>query len=281
MTGATHRPDRPDPLDDDLGWMLGIVFRGYVRAAEHALTDFPGGPRGYQLLTAAINGPARNQGAIAEEIGIDRTVLTYLIDDLERPGFVARRADPADRRNRLIEVTDAGRASLGAAAIGAAAGRVAPAGGAHADRVGDAAVTAAEGRLLGPGGGPAARPLRGGDPGARRAGGTRCPPDRCCGGARRAEPPPPEPAAAAPTDPRIRPRAGPAPPDVVRRAVPGGPAMSLRRPVSARARTPGSSRTTGRPTGSPARRRAARPRPCWCHAPARRCRPRHCAGCAG
>ncbi|MBM7494637.1 MarR family winged helix-turn-helix transcriptional regulator [Micromonospora luteifusca] len=111
MTDATRRPDRPDPLDDDLGWMLGIVFRGYVRAAEHALTDFPGGPRGYQVLTAAINGPARNQGAIAEELGIDRTVLTYLIDDLERPGFVARRADPADRRNRLVDVTDVGRAS--------------------------------------------------------------------------------------------------------------------------------------------------------------------------
>ncbi|MEO3770431.1 MarR family winged helix-turn-helix transcriptional regulator [Micromonospora sp. B9E7] len=111
MTGATHRPDRPDPLDDDLGWMLGIVFRGYVRAADHALTDFPGGPRGYQVLTAAINGPARNQGAIAEELGLDRTVLTYLIDDLEGPGFVARRADPADRRNRLIDATGAGRAA--------------------------------------------------------------------------------------------------------------------------------------------------------------------------
>ncbi|WP_238433467.1 MarR family winged helix-turn-helix transcriptional regulator [Micromonospora tarensis] len=92
MTHATDRPDRPDPLDDDLGWMLGIVFRGYVRAAEHVLTDIPGGPRGYHLLTAAISGPARNQGALAEELGIDRTVLTYLIDDLERPGFVARRA---------------------------------------------------------------------------------------------------------------------------------------------------------------------------------------------
>ncbi|MEU4337067.1 MarR family winged helix-turn-helix transcriptional regulator [Micromonospora lupini] len=109
MTGASDRPDRPDPLDDDLGWMLGIVFRGYVRAAEHTLTDFPGGPRGYQVLTAAATGPARNQGAIAEELGIDRTVLTYLIDDLERPGFVARRADPADRRSRLVDVTDAGR----------------------------------------------------------------------------------------------------------------------------------------------------------------------------
>ncbi|MEV4826582.1 MarR family winged helix-turn-helix transcriptional regulator [Micromonospora sp. NPDC049274] len=111
MTAVTDRPDRPDPLDDVLGWMLGIVFRGYVRAAEHALTDFPGGPRGYQVLTAAATGPARNQGAIAEELGIDRTVLTYLIDDLERPGFVARRADPTDRRSRLVDVTDAGRAA--------------------------------------------------------------------------------------------------------------------------------------------------------------------------
>ncbi|MGC4771748.1 MarR family winged helix-turn-helix transcriptional regulator [Micromonospora sp. DT44] len=111
MTGATDRPERPDPLDDDLGWMLGIAFRGYVRAAEHALTDFPGGPRGFQVLTASVNGPGRNQGAIAEELGIDRTVLTYLIDDLERPGFVARRADPSDRRSRIVDVTDAGRAA--------------------------------------------------------------------------------------------------------------------------------------------------------------------------
>ncbi|WLS43645.1 MarR family winged helix-turn-helix transcriptional regulator [Micromonospora profundi] len=111
MTGASDVRDRPDPLDDDLGWMLGIAFRGYVRAAEHALADFPGGPRGYQVLTAAINRPGRNQGAIAEELGIDRTVLTYLIDDLEEPGYVARRADPADRRSRLVDVTDAGRAA--------------------------------------------------------------------------------------------------------------------------------------------------------------------------
>ncbi|MDG4809671.1 MarR family winged helix-turn-helix transcriptional regulator [Micromonospora sp. WMMD1120] len=111
MTHAPDQPDRPDPRDDDLGWMLGVVFRGYVRAAEHVLTDFPGGPRGYHLLTAASSGPPRNQGALAEELGIDRTVLTYLIDDLEGPGFVVRRADPADRRNRLVDVTAAGRAA--------------------------------------------------------------------------------------------------------------------------------------------------------------------------
>ncbi|PZG22431.1 MarR family transcriptional regulator [Micromonospora craterilacus] len=109
MTGADGNDSRPDPLNDDLGWMLGVVFRAYIRAAEHAVGDLPGGPRGYHVLTAADREPARNQGAIAEELGIDRTVLTYLIDDLERAGLVLRRPDPADRRSRLVTLTDDGR----------------------------------------------------------------------------------------------------------------------------------------------------------------------------
>ncbi|PZG02032.1 MarR family winged helix-turn-helix transcriptional regulator [Micromonospora deserti] len=111
MTGATAAHPRPDPLDDDLGWMLGVVFRAYVKAADQALEGIPGGPRGYQVLTASVREPARNQGAVAEDLGIDRTVLTYLIDDLERRGLVQRRADPADRRSRLVCATDAGRAA--------------------------------------------------------------------------------------------------------------------------------------------------------------------------
>jgi len=98
-------------LEGDLGWMLGVVFRAYIKASDHALRDLPGGPRGYQVLTAAVGEPPRNQGAIAEELGIDRTVLTYLIDDLEKLGLVARHPDPADRRSRLVVATDVGQAT--------------------------------------------------------------------------------------------------------------------------------------------------------------------------
>lgn len=97
-------------LDSDLGWMLGVAFQAYVRAADHTVTDLPGGPRGYQLLTAAVHGQARSQAAIAQRLGIDRTVLTYLIDDLEKLGLVVRRPDAADRRSRVVEATDEGRA---------------------------------------------------------------------------------------------------------------------------------------------------------------------------
>jgi DNA-binding MarR family transcriptional regulator len=97
------------PLEGDLGWMLGVVFRAYAKAADHALGDLPGGPRGYQVLSAAVGEPPRNQGAIGADLGIDRTILTYLIDDLERAELVARRPDPADRRSRLVVATTKGR----------------------------------------------------------------------------------------------------------------------------------------------------------------------------
>jgi DNA-binding MarR family transcriptional regulator len=107
---VTRQGDAPH-LDTDLGWMLGVLFRAYVKASEQALHDLPGGARGYQVLTAAVSDPPRNQGAIAEQTGVDRTVLTYLIDDLERLGLVVRRPDPADRRSRLVVATEDGRAT--------------------------------------------------------------------------------------------------------------------------------------------------------------------------
>ncbi len=99
-------------LEEDLGWMLGVTFRSYVKAADTVLRDLPGGPRGYQVMAAALRDAGGNQGAIAEELGIDRTVLTYLIDDLERLGLVVRRPDPADRRSRILVATDQGRSVL-------------------------------------------------------------------------------------------------------------------------------------------------------------------------
>lgn len=104
--------DDRQPLDGDLGWMLGTALRTYLRATEAALTELPGGARGYQVLAAAGHGDARNQGALSGRLGIDRTVLTYLIDDLEAAGLVARRPDPADRRSRLIDATPEGLAVL-------------------------------------------------------------------------------------------------------------------------------------------------------------------------
>ena len=89
-----------DGLADDLGWGLGTVFRAYVSAAHGAVAGLPGGPRGYQVLSAAAKGAVGSQLALAQHLGIDRTVMTYLLDDLEAANLIERRPDPADRRAR-------------------------------------------------------------------------------------------------------------------------------------------------------------------------------------
>jgi MarR family transcriptional regulator for hemolysin len=95
-------------LADDLGWGLGMIFRAYVKAAHAAVADLPGGPRGYQILSAAAQGAVASQLALAQHLGVDRTVMTYLLDDLEAAGLIERRPDPADRRARRIVATEQG-----------------------------------------------------------------------------------------------------------------------------------------------------------------------------
>lgn len=113
---GTRAAPGPDPetctLSNDLGWALGAVFRGYVKAAHEALADLPGGPRGYQVLASSAGDEHRSQQALAQRLGVDRTVMTYLLDDLEAAGLIERRPDPSDRRARRIVATPHGRGTL-------------------------------------------------------------------------------------------------------------------------------------------------------------------------
>jgi len=110
---ALHQPGaRCRDLDSDLGWGLGVVFRAHAKAAREAMSDVPGGPRGFHVLSAAAGHQHGTQVAVARTLGIDRTVMTYLLDDLEAAGLVRRTPDPQDRRARRLTVTAAGRQLL-------------------------------------------------------------------------------------------------------------------------------------------------------------------------
>lgn len=100
------------PIVDDFGWTLGAVFRAYRGVLEVAVGDFPHGPRGYQVLHMVVHCDQPSQLALATSLGIDRTVMTYLVDDLITAGFVERRLNPADRRQRKVVSTDAGVQAL-------------------------------------------------------------------------------------------------------------------------------------------------------------------------
>ncbi|MDX3074142.1 MarR family winged helix-turn-helix transcriptional regulator [Streptomyces sp. NPDC088354] len=95
-------------MEEDFGLAVGVVFRAYAKAVEAAAAEVPGGSRGYLVLMAAVRGEANGQRLLAERLGVDRTVMTYLLDDMERADLVERRPDPADRRSRRIVATEHG-----------------------------------------------------------------------------------------------------------------------------------------------------------------------------
>lgn len=96
----------------DLGWQLGMVLRAYQEKLEAAVEGVPEGIRGFQVLSTVVHRDPPNQVALGAHLGIDRTVLTYLLDGLVDAGVVERVPSPSDRRARKIIATDAGRELL-------------------------------------------------------------------------------------------------------------------------------------------------------------------------
>lgn len=94
---------------EDLGWALGSLLRSYRERVDPLLDDVPHGARGYQTLCEVLRGDQPSQLALAAHLGIDRTVMTYLIDDLVDAGLVERRPNPADRRQRQVVATEQGQ----------------------------------------------------------------------------------------------------------------------------------------------------------------------------
>jgi MarR family transcriptional regulator, transcriptional regulator for hemolysin len=102
----------PDGPGGDLGWGLAAVFRGYLTETDAIAEDLPGGRHGYQVLSAAAGDEPVTQAMMTQRLGIDKTVMTYLLDDMEAASLVERQADPADRRSRRIVATPHGRQVL-------------------------------------------------------------------------------------------------------------------------------------------------------------------------
>jgi DNA-binding MarR family transcriptional regulator len=102
----------PDACRAELGWGLLTAARAFAQWAAEAVADLPGGLRGHLVLASIAQGQAPSQAVLAGQIGLDRTVMTYLVDELEQAGFLERKPDPSDRRARLLTITEAGTAAL-------------------------------------------------------------------------------------------------------------------------------------------------------------------------
>ncbi|GKQ40880.1 transcriptional regulator [Streptomyces sp. A012304] len=101
-------------LDNDLVWAIRMISGALRRAAADASETLPGGARAYLVLVALAEAGDKppTQLELAGQVGLDRTVMTYLLDDLEGQGLLARRPNPQDRRSRHVVLLDEGRAQL-------------------------------------------------------------------------------------------------------------------------------------------------------------------------
>jgi DNA-binding MarR family transcriptional regulator len=117
MTTRRHSTDRRPPLvflsggvpihraPPALARRFAQICTGVVaEALAHAdLT-----PLQYAVLNYLITEPDIDQIGLAVRIGIDRTSVGQLVDQLEAKGLVERRVNGVDRRARLLRLTRAG-----------------------------------------------------------------------------------------------------------------------------------------------------------------------------
>jgi DNA-binding MarR family transcriptional regulator len=61
---------------------------------------------------ALAGGLPRSQLALAHQLGVGKTAMTYLLDQLEAASLIERHPDPADRRARQVVITGAGVRAL-------------------------------------------------------------------------------------------------------------------------------------------------------------------------
>ena len=99
-------------LSTDLGWAIRLVSTAFAGVAADSVAELPGGARGYLVLVALATGEPPSQLVLAKQVSLDRTVMTYLLDDLEANDLISRRPDPRDRRARQVLITDSGRRRL-------------------------------------------------------------------------------------------------------------------------------------------------------------------------
>lgn len=111
MTRAHHVQ-----LSDDAGveGLLGYnLKRAYMIVRDDFRRQVEGSglsPRAFSVLILIVDTPGQKQSDIARQLGIERSGLVAIIDDLEQKGLARRAAVPGDRRSQALVATAQGGA---------------------------------------------------------------------------------------------------------------------------------------------------------------------------
>ena len=91
---------------------LQRAARALARRFDEALRPIGLTSGQYSMLMSLNRPEPPSIGSVAALLSMDRTTLTAALKPLERRGLLAITVDPADKRNRRLQLTSAGRALL-------------------------------------------------------------------------------------------------------------------------------------------------------------------------
>jgi len=99
-----------DKSSERLGRLYGRVYRRWRRYVDDAFRDqgFTEATRAPLVLLPDLGQPVR-QKDLAEELGLEPSALVRVVDVLAGRGLVTSAVDPADRRSKLVSLTEAGQ----------------------------------------------------------------------------------------------------------------------------------------------------------------------------
>lgn len=117
---AAAMPDDPTlasvPTAHDLATRPGFLIRRlhqiHVALFIEECAAFDATPVQYSIMSAVQAHPGLDQARLGKVVGVDRATLANVAGRLDRRGLVRRRASAADRRLRLVKMTEAGSALL-------------------------------------------------------------------------------------------------------------------------------------------------------------------------
>jgi DNA-binding MarR family transcriptional regulator len=99
-------------LTDRLGYLLKHAHARYGELSAAALAPLGITGRHNAVLIAVDSPEPLSQQEIAARLGVDRTSMVALIDELAAKELVARQPNPTDRRKNVVELTALGRTTL-------------------------------------------------------------------------------------------------------------------------------------------------------------------------
>jgi|AGTN01.1.fsa_nt_gi Transcriptional regulators len=102
----------PDEFAKSAGYMLNQTAQVIGEMVTEALKPLKLAPQEYGVMRViSISGPVSQQ-TFADRYNIDRTMVTGLVDGLEKRGYVDRQRSTTDRRVNLMHLTPLGKRAL-------------------------------------------------------------------------------------------------------------------------------------------------------------------------